>query len=794
MKKLFFLFLVSFNIVSAQIAINPGDVIKEDFNNVGNSASALLPLNWKVEKSTSIKTIGSYFSADNKTNYAGGINLSSSAGNGVYNFEVGNGSTPTNRAIGGLSSGSGSRTVNIFVFFKNTSNQTIKQVDVSYEVMRFRNGSNSAGFSIQLYYSKNGMEWNSGGEKFTLSFAPNENNNGAAIVPIEQKQILNQPLSELMLAPNDSLFFALSYSVANGTTTTNAQALGIDNFVMNNISTGETTSAPLSPKIKKASDITSNSFIANWESSASATNYYLDVSTTLDFSSFISGYNNLDAGNVLSKEITSLQPNVKYYYRVRAGNAAGVSNNSDTEFLTTDSILTKVQFKGISDAVSKMKGRYELPILITNPSSTFATTCTITYFPDSSSATSSYLNNFSSQTITFPAGISEEQKIVLNIVDNKISEIPKRAFFKITNVSGGISAKVGNNVKFLLSITSGIDKEYYKTFPANLNGKTLKDSLHSLIKNNVKFDYSSIWNILKNSDEDPKNINNVIGIYSGISISKEPHSYWNREHVWSKSHGNFGTEIGAGTDAHHLRPENPSVNNLKSNLDFDNGGIPVPGAPNCKYDNNSWEPRDEVKGDIARMIFYMATRYIKREPSDSNFVVVDYIPSSPKNEARYGKLNTLLQWNLQDPPDDFEINRNNIIYSFQKNRNPFIDFPEWVTAIWGNPTSINNKKEIVYNYSLNQNYPNPFNPSTTIEYTIPVEIYNSESLQKVTLIVYDVLGREVATLVNEYKQAGKYKTFLNVESYRGMSLPSGVYLYRLQAGSFVQTKRMILLK
>jgi len=83
---------------------------------------------------------------------------------------------------------------------------------------------------------------------------------------------------------------------------------------------------------------------------------------------------------------------------------------------------------------------------------------------------------------------------------------------------------------------------------------------------------------------------------------------------------------------------------------------------------------------------------------------------------------------------------------------------------------------------LFQNYPNPFNPSTKISWQLPVG-------SPASLKVYDILGREVATLVNEFKLAGKYETEFNAEA-----LPSGVYFYRIQAGSFVETKKMILLK
>jgi len=83
---------------------------------------------------------------------------------------------------------------------------------------------------------------------------------------------------------------------------------------------------------------------------------------------------------------------------------------------------------------------------------------------------------------------------------------------------------------------------------------------------------------------------------------------------------------------------------------------------------------------------------------------------------------------------------------------------------------------------LTQNYPNPFNPSTKIKYQIP-------ELSFVTIKVYDVLGKEVTTLINEEKPAGSYEV-----EFDASRLPSGVYFYRLQAGSFIETKKMILLR
>ncbi|MCL6099681.1 MAG: T9SS type A sorting domain-containing protein [Bacteroidetes bacterium] len=96
---------------------------------------------------------------------------------------------------------------------------------------------------------------------------------------------------------------------------------------------------------------------------------------------------------------------------------------------------------------------------------------------------------------------------------------------------------------------------------------------------------------------------------------------------------------------------------------------------------------------------------------------------------------------------------------------------------------------------LYQNYPNPFNPSTTIKFSVPsVETYHGTSLQHVVLKVYDLLGREVSTLVNEEKAPGNYEVKFNVETRSGESLPSGVYFYRLTAGSYSEVKKMVLLK
>ncbi len=216
-------------------------------------------------------------------------------------------------------------------------------------------------------------------------------------------------------------------------------------------------------------------------------------------------------------------------------------------------------------------------------------------------------------------------------------------------------------------------------------GPALKTALNQIIRTNTKLSYEQVWDALKNTDQDPNNTANVILLYSGRSQSKSTNggnaNDWNREHVWAKSHGDFGTATGPGTDVHHLRPEDVSVNSNRGNKDFDMGGSAAAEAPGNFTDADSWEPRNAVKGDVARMILYMDVRY---EGGDG-YVDLECSNTVGNGSAPlHGKLSVLLQWNAQDPPDAFEKRRNQVIYdSYQHNRNPFIDHPEWAASIYG---------------------------------------------------------------------------------------------------------------
>ncbi|MBZ2410645.1 endonuclease [Streptomyces sp. L06] len=228
-----------------------------------------------------------------------------------------------------------------------------------------------------------------------------------------------------------------------------------------------------------------------------------------------------------------------------------------------------------------------------------------------------------------------------------------------------------------------LDDTYYQD-ALGKSGEELKSALHTIISDQTKLSYSQVWEALKDTDEDPANSSNVVLLYTGRSQSKESNGggsgQWNREHVWAKSHGDFGTSTGPGTDIHHLRPTDVQVNSTRGNKDFDEGGSELSDAPGNFTDDDSFEPRDEVKGDVARMILYMAVRY---EGNDS---FADLEPNDQVDNGSQpymGKLSVLKQWSQEDPPDSFEQRRNDVIFEqYQHNRNPFIDHPEWVGEIW----------------------------------------------------------------------------------------------------------------
>ncbi len=334
----------------------------------------------------------------------------------------------------------------------------------------------------------------------------------------------------------------------------------------------------------------------------------------------------------------------------------------------------------------------------------------------------------------------------------------------------------------VLTAKTQIPAGYYDN-AAGLSGGALKAALHDIIKGHHELSYDSVTIALRVTDQDTVDTSKVVCLYTGWTYGKydfgNGSENWNREHVWSKSHGDFGTAPPAGTDLHHLRPADASVNSAKNNRDFNWGVtqyIDGSGPTDCYEDTDVWEPRDEVKGDVARMIFYMATRY-EGDNGEVDLEIVDSVDTSPNKEPLYGKLSTLLAWNQSDPVSTWEQRRNDsIYYLYQHNRNPFIDHPEYIDSIWGTGT-----------LAEPSNHVTNFTVAATTSSSVTLTWNNNDGA--VPAQNYLLLINETGTFTPpadsvEYPNdtdlsdsAGVFNVSHNAQTYTWQGLPAGTHFY-----------------
>jgi hypothetical protein len=330
-------------------------------------------------------------------------------------------------------------------------------------------------------------------------------------------------------------------------------------------------------------------------------------------------------------------------------------------------------------------------------------------------------------------------------------------------------------------VTSTAPAGYYNSING-LSGAALKQALQNIIADSNVVQahcYGDMPDLLKEADHNPKNGNQVWLMYVETPRAKLDYQTtgsgtgkWNREHIFPQSRGGFsnGTSdtadginvylptnandlLAGHADAHHLRAEDGPENSTRNNKDY--GGTDYNGPVGTM---NSW------RGDVSRALFYMAVRYNG----------LSLVSGNPDDTTTYklGDLDSLLSWNLSDPRDDFEMYRNNYIYTWQLNRNPFIDMPELasyiygnnVGQIWYNPTSI---RDIV---SLECTlYPNPAHHILTIEGIKGEAIYQ----------IYTLQGQLVS-----------HGTFLNTTKVR-LQLANGIYTVNIIAGNQYVVKKIL---
>lgn len=246
----------------------------------------------------------------------------------------------------------------------------------------------------------------------------------------------------------------------------------------------------------------------------------------------------------------------------------------------------------------------------------------------------------------------------------------------------------------------------YYSAANGLTGAALKTALSNIITNGHQDKgYSGLWTGYKTTDIDKnyENDGSILDIYSERPAGTDPYKYtpgvnqcgtysvegncYNREHIVPQSLFNEASPM--VSDIHFIRATDGKVNGMRSNYPFGKvgtatftslNGSKLGNSVSSGYSGTVFEPIDEFKGDVARMIFYFVTRYQNKL---STFSSGNMLGNSAFPGLQTWELNVLLAWHNQDPVSQAEINRNNSSYTYQGNRNPFIDNPNYVNLIWG---------------------------------------------------------------------------------------------------------------
>jgi len=263
---------------------------------------------------------------------------------------------------------------------------------------------------------------------------------------------------------------------------------------------------------------------------------------------------------------------------------------------------------------------------------------------------------------------------------------------------------------------------YYASVDAS-SPATLRATLHAVIDDHQRYPYTSsatdTWDILEAAQVDPAVPGNILDVYQNDSHPAQGggNSFYDREHTWPKSYGFPNDNSGnyPYTDCHLLYLCDPSMNSSRSNKPYrycspscsEKPTVPNNGqgggsgvyAGNSNWTSGSftlgtWETWVGRRGDVARALLYADVRYEggvhgTTGASEPDLILTDDeglidASNTGSNEpvAYMGMLSVLIQWHEEDPPDALDQFRNDVVYSYQGNRNPFVDHPEWVTCLF----------------------------------------------------------------------------------------------------------------
>ena len=255
----------------------------------------------------------------------------------------------------------------------------------------------------------------------------------------------------------------------------------------------------------------------------------------------------------------------------------------------------------------------------------------------------------------------------------------------------GMFETIDNSQDYFIADAATTVESYYAPLEDDLNktGTAFRSELASRITSThtTLTTYAGLINIFPESDADPNKSGNILWFYSGTSV-KMPTNFnsgTNREHVWPKNAGKaFPESTRAGSDAHHLRPTDNSLNSTRSDNSFgevpqttgnivaENGSKSY--ANLCYQANNTFYPGEGYRGATARILMYMQTRW-------GDEYNLKFVLGNGENKT-IGDIEDLMKWHLIEPPTEEEKIRNEVVFGIQGNRNPFIDHPEYAEMIY----------------------------------------------------------------------------------------------------------------
>ena len=459
---------------------------------------------------------------------------------------------------------------------------------------------------------------------------------------------------------------------------------------------------------------------------------------------------------------------------------------------------TGIVFNGIT--ISTVATQYNegdtLPITFTTQT---ATTADLTFTFTLNNGSFNSIDFTGSTTVSIPQGQTTFTANI-TVVDDTVDEGDEIMKIKFGTLPDGyvryndnLSVEIIDNDYFVaawgtpLNPTYGIVSStapdgYYSSLEGK-SGAILKQAIQDIIANPAvvhAHNYGDINTILQTSDQNPLNSNEVWLMYKEVPRSKlliqttgNGVGMWNREHIYPQSRGGYsngtsdtadGINVWEATsadmlfhghaDAHHIRAEDGQENSSRNNRDYgldDYNGF--------TGNAGSW------KGDAARAVFYMSIRYNS----------LDVVNGNPADTTvgQLGDLATLLVWNMQDPADDFEMNRNNYIYTWQVNRNPFIDYPLLADYIWGANAGQTWFSSLATITSTALNvvvYPNPASNYFII----------SGTTENGTVELMNVSGQVI--LRNDFSSNQQ----INV------NVPTGIYFAKIKVGDREEVKKLII--